>query len=479
MYKYLIVLFCLVAYSVTLFSVEIEENEKKQVELLASTLESFESKEVEKIWPRFDLKTIPTIIHFKNEHIYAFGWNSNDKWDKHPIHGQTAHFSSKDHWGLTKVMMHPGFMVEGQKAFIFGLNTEIKDTSIPIITFVHERFHLHQFAHFNREDEKRSGYSKEWDEQNQIYIGMENHLLTQFLQTKDNEFLKDFLAINQTRQSLLDPASAAWEDIQQRMEGLADYVSLKTFEVFPLLKSFSAEAAVLKLRQGKTGSHYSLVNDAIKGRHYFVGSVLGFALDHCQADWKLQAEKGMALRQLLARALPLSDQNIQERVKKIKNSAEYDRISQTIQSKLSEEKREIDAIVQAFDSHEGVCVHLGRPMQSFSGGGKNQKSIHVGKGQTALTHDTSFASSKDSRWKLRFKDIPIIFENGNGGKIFKVEEKTIFEINNKEMSLQELVGQTQSIQFTSLKFQDQHCEFSSDLNGSVQFIQGKVFIKFN
>lgn len=480
MYKFITLLLILVINS-SFISFQNEE-EKAPIEILASTFEVFETKDINPVWPKFELKSLPTIIHFENGHIYSFGLPQNDKWETITVKGQKFQFSDKDPWGVTKVMMHPGFMVEGKKSFIFKMNAGMKDLTLPILTFVHERFHLHQFSYFNRDGEKSGGYSKEWDEQNQVFIGLENWLLEQFLIEKENpsrlELIKDFIAVNSARQKLLDPSSVTWEDLQQRMEGLADYVCLKTFATFPLLKDFNAETIMLKMRQNKTSVHYSVVNDAIKGRHYFVGAALGFALDFCKADWKLKTEQGAPLREILAQSLALTSVEMETRVEKIKNSLVYSRISESIKEKLSQEKGEIDGIIARYNILDGIQVRVGRPQQPFSGGGRNHKSVQMGNGKTVSIRDISFSSSRDNKWKLKFKDIPLVFEDNHGGRIFKMDGQTSIQIDDEKFSLKDLMKESKSLSFSSIKWEGTQCELHAELPGTLECSEDQVLIHF-
>ncbi|MBA3722597.1 MAG: hypothetical protein H0W88_09380 [Parachlamydiaceae bacterium] len=460
------------------------KNEEWQIEKLASILETFKMEEIDPIWPNFDLIELPTTVHFKNGHIYSFGLPLTSKWEKTTVNEMDAHFCDHDHWGLTKVMMHPSFDIDGEKSFIFQMNSEMSDLNLPLITFVHERFHLHQFKHFTRHEEKFARYSNEWDEENQILIGVENYLLTQFLEQPEQsiekkELLKDFIAVNAMRQPLLTTPSIAWEDLQQRMEGLADYASLKTFQTYPLLGEIIVEQAILMMRENKTSSHYSVVNDAIKGRHYFIGSVLGFALDYYKADWKLQAEKGVPLRVLLTRAVNITDSEMHERQIRLKASPEYKKISSEIRDQLNKEKQEIELVKQNYENIEGIVLNVSRPMQPISGGGINHKNIQIGEGRTVSIQDTSFSSSRDNKWKLRLKNIPIVFEDGSGGRSFKVEKDFIVHVDGNPMKLHELKAGSKLYQFKTISLQDKACEFTSELPGVLQIIDDELTILFN
>lgn len=476
---------CLISFS----SLSSKENleEKQQITELASTLEAFETVQAERIWPHFKLNGCPSVVHLQNGHIYSFYLSPSSLWKKEKIRQRTVLFSDKDHWGVTKIMMHPSFAIEGKKAFVIRFDTEARSDqfNLSLLTFVHERFHLYQFDSFKRKEGPPPHYVDEWKEQNQVLMELEHVLLKKFLQYSNQphlqrEFLKDFIAVNAVRLKSLSLTSVAWEDLQQRMEGLADYVSVKTFEVFPLIENFSVEQAILEMRKKKTGKVYSLVNDAIKGRHYFVGAVLGFALDFIQSDWKSEVEKGEPLRVLLAHGLGMSQQDVDERFARIKSSTEFEGIQQYIQAKLNQEKGEINQLFQAYRDTQGIPVYIARPLkQPISGGGHNHKSFHIGNGHTLSLHDTSFSSSRNQQWRLRFKSVPYMFEDPVGGRVFKLQEDALIRIDDHQILASDLKAQSASYNFSSLTWEDKHCDFIADISGEIHSSKGKIYIKLN
>ena len=67
MLKYIISIFiCCTAFIAADF-------EEHAIETLALTFQAFEEKGGDAVWPRFKLSGLPTVFHFKNGHVYAFG----------------------------------------------------------------------------------------------------------------------------------------------------------------------------------------------------------------------------------------------------------------------------------------------------------------------------------------------------------------------------------------------------------------------
>lgn len=476
MLKYVLSLLLIVLHY---YSFSIEKQEMKQIELLSSTVAFYEGLEAEKVWPGFRLDEKPAIVHLKSGNLYSFYLSPSPFWTK--LQNQRVALASGDHWGITKLMMHPSYPVEGQKTFIFAWGNEEENLpyNLSLLTFVHERFHLYQFDHFNRL-EKGARYQDEWNEDNQILIGIENVLLEEFVKEKNfsvrEELLKDFIAIQAIRTRKIHSSSLLWEDLQQMMEGLADYVSVKTFDVCPILESFSVEKMVLHMRKKKQGQEFSVVNDALKGRHYFVGSVLGFALDLYGCDWKKYVEKGIPLRVLLERELSLSESEIKERYTRIKNLPSYEEIAWKMRSHLTREKKHLKNLMLSYKNTKGLSVHIQRPLGPMSGGGKKEKSYYLENQSIFSMGETSFSSSHDQLWKLKFISMPFVIEDRKGGRTFKVETCTI-KLDGKQIVLEKL--ERGEVSFKTLSLHNDHCEFSTGQPGTLYLNEEVLEVHFD
>lgn len=488
MNKILLLSLCFFITSFQVFSsqTEINQGENKKIEVLAATFDVFQNPEnISKIWPYFELNDVPTVVHFNNEHVYAFHLNSHSSdWQPIQKNHQQILFSDKDQWDLSKTMMHPAFPIEGKEAFAFGFSNNPDDIEISMITFVHERFHLHQFKHFNREAEQYANYQDQWNEENLTLMQIEEQLLTKFLTYRDNakqraEWLKDFVAVNTSRVGTLQASSVAWEDLQQRMEGLADYASFKTYSSFSLIPGFSAEDKMVKIRQSNLKAPFSLFQDAVKGRHYFMGSALGFALDFNNVkNWKERAEKGESLNKMLAQAFSLSDQDIKARVAKIQQSAAYHQIKEQVHQKVQNEVQEIDRVIAAYDSLDGIPVSVFNPYRSISGGGKNKKKIALLEGGLVAMGNTSHSSSEDQQWEISFDRMPYLIQEQGNLNSFKVENTLAVQYDDRTISIQEIYDNHLRLPFKAIFWKGEHSELRSDIPGEIYVKDGKVYIEF-
>lgn len=486
MIKYLIL--CLLtcfSFQLSCFSQETSGlNEEQKIKMIAETFDAIQNHRTQNIWPNLDFHTAPTIVHFKNEHVYAFRFpNPSNKWKGFTENHQSILFSEQDHWGLAQTMLHPNFEVEGKSSFVFSLDDNAKRPHAPILTFLHERFHLHQFQHFNRQDEMGANYQDHWNEENLSLIAIEDDLLRKFLLSYDQpqevrmEYLKDFVAVNQARYRLLQPSSMQWEDVQQRMEGLADYVSVKLFEFIE--PSFNPGEHLVEVKSNDMSRYASLFNHAIKDRHYFVGAALGMALDFCQVSWQQEVEDGAPLRFVLMKAIPMSEQEKNDRVQRLKQSSLFHEATQYVSEYLDKEDRKMQELLDDYDNLEGVEVAVAYPLQPVSGGGKKYKSYFLQEGGMVSLTDSSCSISQDRQWKLTFEQMPYIFDEPTGMRAFKMENDATICVDNQTMTLKEIQEAGKPIEFTSLKLKGQTCELTAGLCGVIYVDEGRLHIEFH
>jgi hypothetical protein len=451
---------------------EQEAFESRYIETMALTFQAFEQQGSESIWPHFHLAGRPTVFHFKNGHVYAFGLKrSSPRWESRLVQQHPLLFCEQ--YPVALAPLHPAFPVEQQRAFVFSLDHGNDSSFFPLLTFIHERFHLHQFQFFKREKVAKPVSSDYQDVYPLALMELENRLLKQFLEATETkakmESLKDYLAVSHIRRQQLHPASQMWEDHQQKMEGLADYVSVKTYEVFSYLPQFKAESALLEMRTKKTVGLASLAEDAIKGRHYFVGATLGWALDYCQVpNWKMRIEReNISLQALLEEVLFMGDVERQGRLASVQSALNWNQIQADIRQQLDREKREIAQAVQDFEQQEGILVQMGLPSGHLSAGGQNVKTLQIDQAK-ALWGDTSLSTSQDQSWILRFKAMPLLLEEQNGHRTFKLNPEATIQVDGQKMSLAEIVEKNVSqVPFSSLSLQDEHCELQSTRSGKI------------
>lgn len=460
--------------------------EQQSMETLALTFQAFEQEDSSTIWPHFHLSDRPAVFHFKNGHVYAMGLvRSMPVWEQRLIQRYPVLFCSQ--YPISLAPLHPSFPCGKQRAFVFCVDHGDETSFFPLLTFVHERFHLYQFQFFYKENIREAVAADYQNIDFLAWMELEHRLLTFFLQSSDPtsklQHLKNYVAVSQTRRQCLQPASVLWEDHLQKMEGLADYVSVKTFQVFDYLPHFNAEEVLLEMRKKKTNGLIFSSQDIMKGRHYFVGAVLGWALDFCGIThwkWRIENEK-IALQTMLENALYMEKREKQERLLHVQKTLNWMEIKRQIHQQLEKEKRKGKEILQAFAAQEGIIIRMGTPSGHMSSGGQHQKSCQISRiNAKALMHDTSISSSQDQSWTARFTNFPLVFEEQNGERIFKLNPQAVLELDENQISLEKMLQENRiEVHFSSLSLKDDSYELNSKRSGKICIESEAIFLKFN
>lgn len=478
----LFILLCLITNFISLSGNQ-QISEERYIDVLASTFQRFKEREGDFIWPHFDLVSQPILFHFPNRHVYAFGLESSSSFWKERKTSE-GHVLFSNHFPDVLPPLQPAYPLEKEKVFVMSLGQGMDASFFPLLTFIHERFHITQFHSFAKERVVEAELSDYQSIEFLTWMELEHRLLTSFLKAVEDEiklrYLKDYVAISHMRRSFLHPNTIRWEDHQQKMEGLADYVSVRTFQVIPSIENFKGEEFFLEMRKRKCKG---IVNtqDALKGRHYFVGGVLGWSLDFCNVNnWKEQIEGGSAsLQEMVEKALHMTEEQMEKRFIELLKSYDWKSIQDQIQHQIDKERLDKEEVLQAFKEQEGILIHMGTPHGPMSSGGSHQKMVLIDRTKV-LTKDTSQALSQDQMWKLNFQSIPFIFEEQNGDRTFKLHCETILSIDGREISLKEIFeGDKKERYFYTLSLKGVHCELDSSRRGKLYVRDGSVVFEFN
>lgn len=457
--------------------------EIRSVQIIADSISALD-KQTNQVWPNYAISESPTILTFNNGHVYALNFASNDiGWQKIQVGSHQILYSPIDKWGFTHTPMNVRFSIEGQSAFVFQLDM-MDDDQLFFFVFVHERFHRYQDEHFR--PMPSMSYKNNFDVENLSLMKLEENILADFIRAKGDsakqlDLLKDFAAVNQVRLTFLYPASQIWEGHQQRMEGLADYVSLRLYQSYNVL-GFSSELHLRSVLLEHEGD--SVVSDrAVKWRHYGVGAALGYALDFLQVPhWKERVEKeGISQIQILQQSLNLSADEISKRLITVEAAYGYDSLFDQVSEKVTEYQASVHTILKDYERLEGVKVVLERPKRAgISGGGINQRMVFLEDGSTLSVGDSSLSSTTNNSWKLIFTDVPFLFQKKSGSREFKLEKDTVLILNNKEYKLKELIKQKVILLFDSITWKCKTSEFvAKELSGRVVIQDGKLSIQFS
>ena len=195
----------------------IPKTEWDAIQKISQIMEYLKNDQGENIWEGYNLSETPLVITFPSGHLAAFNLKENsNKWTSVASSHQNIQFSENDPWGMTKVQMHPHFPVDGQFAFVFKMDLTQDSDYLPFFVLIHERFHQFQFENFAPTRKSREGYQDHLNPENLVLMQLEDRLLTEFIQTdsasmedsaKKQGLLKDYVAVNLTRNKLLKPSS--------------------------------------------------------------------------------------------------------------------------------------------------------------------------------------------------------------------------------------------------------------------------------
>lgn len=474
-----------IAFISPLYGIEQEKplpQELESMQIVVQMLDALTGDTENPVWPGYDLALQPLVLTFENGHIYGLNLREKgDNWQAIKLETKEIFYSPIDHWGVTQAHMHPEFPIDDQKAYVFRMDL-IKDDMMPFLVLIHERFHHHQFEAFTPSTPSE-GYLDHLNVDNIALMQLEERLLIDFLlaeKDQKEEIIKDFFAVNKTRQQLLEPSSLNWERDQQRMEGLADYVSVKLFDEKPILPGFNGELYLFSLLKSYVNDE-NVAERAMKWRHYGVGATMGYALDFLKADdWKQKiATQGIGQFEIMEKTLQLSPEEIQKRVKKAKQAYQFNNLKQIAATSLSKYQKEIASAYRQYEEIEGVPVILSQPTgQSISGGGSSIATYQLADGSMLSIDDVSSASSRDHMWQLEFNRLPILFQKKGGLREFKVEEDLEVTIDQDKCSLQDLLKSESELSFHTIQWEGKEGRFMCEHPGKLVAKEGKVSIIF-
>lgn len=463
----------------------IDAQELDSIRTVARTIEATHKNHGSPVWEGYDISQSPLVISFSNGHVYAFNFqSSNPRWHVLPIAHQNVLYSFDDPEGMSKIPMNPSYTLEGQNAFLYQIDLIDGPSYLPFLVMVHERFHQFQFQSFK--PGKHSGsYNAHLNAQNLALVQLEELVLTDFLKATDNatkvDRIKDFIAVRQQRFNLLNASSIDWEQDQQRMEGLAEYVSIKMFEDFPLLSDYNGPLHMQTMMEMYSNDD-NIADRAIKHRHYGVGASMAFALDFLKVkNWKNQTQQGTPLDTLLINFLKLSQLEIASRVDNVKSNYGFTGVFTAINEKIKSYQGEIEGIMNEFNDQPEVALSLYKPRgMGMSGGGTNLQMFHLADGGTLFVDNVSVNTTPDNSWKFSLVNMPVVIQKRTGEIEFKVEKDLEILINKQNVNLQRLLKSDGDYYFNTISWKGKSCEFySNQYPGKLTVRNNKIYIMFN
>lgn len=469
--------------SFNLSSVEIPQNESKIVQTIGKIIQATHQPEAYEIWPGFDLTVSPIAISFSNGHVMAFNHsNQNSLWENKSLGKYEFLFSPKDHWKVSSVPFQANFLMDGTKAFVFNMDPVLKGDLNSFHIFVHERFHSYQFEFFKAA--RDSGhYMDQMNVENLTLIQMEESALAEFLKAESSakkEYLIDFVALNATRRLMINSSSVLWEDLQQKMEGLAEYVSFKLFDIFPILKGKKGTEQLHGILKQYSASP-EIAERVIRWRHYGVGASMGYALDYLQVkDWKSLIEKeGLSLFEILDSNLAMTPEETYERLNDALIYYHYTQVKNSVFTSVKDFQDNLQKLSRSYENVAGVEVSITSPEGSaISGQGTTKKQLSLPNGANVSIEDSSILSSSDQSWRLELKQ-PYVFQTPAGAREFKCDYNAELEVDGRKTTVRNIVNEKRNQNFKSIAIKGKGTNFISKGNkGRLVVERGKLLIRF-
>lgn len=438
----------------------------------------------QKVWPTFQFLDVPLVITLNNSHLFAIGLNSsNPQWQHLDVDGTAVLYSDEDVWHLSDKRMQANVDIDDQQAFVFRLSDNRRDPHLPLLIFIHESFHFHQFAKF-----ENRGQSKEYpdvlNKENLALMILEEKLLADFFKVNSSEarqqLLIDLVAVYTHRQQSLQPISIEWELDQQKMEGLADYVSMKFLDEVSLFDNFRGEerlARVLSFQSRPEG----ISGRALRHRHYAVGAALAYALDFLKVtDWKQRIQDGSTQIALLQEKLHLSADVIEERVAYVKEAYSFETIHQKVDTEVSDHQAYLTDLLGQFDQSEGIVVEMRLSDKiALNGGGSSRGMFSLSDGTSLILQDSSMSATTDNNLSMQTHQLPFLFQSGSSKK-FKVSSETTISIDGESYTLMDMLEGKEVYPFSTIALKDQKVDLeASELSGSLIIQDGALTMIFN
>jgi hypothetical protein len=393
-------------------------------------------------WPGLKWSEAPLVLTYEDGEVYAWGLeNAGEGWNQTKAGESNILMAEQDLWGLGQLKMHPSFEIGDQETFLFQMNG---DRAVKILA--HERFHRYQMDRFE-EGAASGGYLQHLNGENVALMGLEESLLQEFVQNGRVESLKEYVAVHRERVKMLDEESLAWEEMQLRFEGLADYVAVKmTGDELSVLAKIDDER---------------LVENAMKWRNYGVGAALGLGLDALKVSgWQQAVEKGASLNQLLDQQFQFSKDEDKALIKTAKKRLNFKRKRKKALDQVGAYEAKLQGLKQDFDEAEGVEIKVGSLNGvGVSGGGRSAAIYYLSDGSQVSVMDQSLSTSVDGRWSFETKAPSTLYQLSGGFRKVKASKDCAVVLDAQPFVAQG--DEPKEYPFSSLKMESDEISFSA------------------
>lgn len=472
------------------------------------------------VWPGFRLNSTPIIGYFAGDtdsanylHAYAFRFQpEKSAWQRLTINQQPVYYIDKDLYQLNRTSW--GFRdIDGQKTFINHQRTKLGGNN-QAADMIDIRFY--DFQQRDGESKFPENVHNEtlmygWN--NQVLLArlnlLEMEILKGYLQASEtaqkNASLRDAIAVNQYRASLLDNESRRFEAFSSIGYGLGGYVGWRSLNLSNDSQYLSAMPENCNIHSS-TFNDYESVRSCLYYDHFkFSTLVYGLILDkNIGNSWKSDAEeKNISPELQIRKYIGLSDAEASARTIAIMNNHLYnlDKIDSALTKSFKPYHDEVEKLENNYKLSDGIELEIFNT--SFSQQGykikpygkhkdhsivENVKIYNINNWAFFLTNlsDWTRAELDDKLYFIEFKDTPFVFlrspiKNGFATwQKFKISPETKIVLDGNSETFSHFKAEKKHVNFQKLLIENAEVTVNlTNIAGEIDSTGDNVKIKFN
>jgi hypothetical protein len=253
------------------------------------------------IWPGFRPDTIPVLYVIRDKGTLLMGWRGELPAGFVPAVADLRDPPGGAGWQpvTDRGAASTGTTLAGRPTAQVVVDSQDIASLVGLTT--HEAFHVFEAA--SRQPGKRFGEQENsflvtsypvFDPQNESSMALEGRILEAALKAPNVQrrrtLARQFLAVREARHRALGPELAAFEQLAELNEGLAEYALVRSVQLAARQRGFPDRAGADQLRAGKSTGLHKLTEDvslSIRLRYYATGPALGELLDGLEGPgWK-------------------------------------------------------------------------------------------------------------------------------------------------------------------------------------------------
>lgn len=361
------------------------------------------------VWPGFNTQ-MPIVLNY-------------------PEGPKTFNFDSKLPAGIEKIALAPEFKVGGEIVFVMHYQDSF--------TFLHELFHRFQKDHFDFKESE--GYPDLYNPENQALMQIEEEILLKYAKDRTDFLKNDYLLVRKYRMSRISEASLIFEDREERLEGLANFVAMKaTNNIKP----------VIVLLEGLVKDK-NVIDKSLKWRFYATGALMGMMLDREGKEWK----QAVLCHSLFSQFTVIEDKvHLQELFEKYR----FDEKKEAMTHQIEMIKKGVDRLQSEYKNSPGYEVQISYS-SSLSSGGTVDKILALNENEKVALKESGRTESDE--WVLETREIPFIFKTKQA-LIFKLQDS--IEVDGRRVKIENM---RDPVLFKEIAWSDNKTRFKSKKEG--------------